>query len=335
MAKSCVISDESINTYGFYLLNSGADLSQYKKNNILLWMHNRAWRGTKDEVLPLGTVENVRFNEKEQRWEGDPVFDMKDDFAAKIAQKWEDGVLKMVSAGIKTIEASSDPKYLKPGQRYETITKWQLREISIVDLGSNDNSLAFYDEDDQLITLSDKPGQEIPLKKLILKTDDNMEIVKLADGSELTVAQVQELADKAKTTEQTITQLTTERDQFKTENDGLKLADVNAKKAEATALVDAAVTDGRIDANGKDSYLKFFESNHEAAKTALNAIPKRKSVKEQLSSETDATELEQLTKLSWDQLDKGNKLETVKTKYYDLYESKFETKFGKKPLKKA
>ncbi|HAQ21116.1 MAG TPA: hypothetical protein DCR40_18065 [Prolixibacteraceae bacterium] len=333
MGRRVLISDETVNSYGFYLLNSGGDMTQYKKNNILLWMHNRPWRGTKDEVLALGTVDNVSFNEKEQRWEGDLNFDMKDEFAAKIAQKWDDGIYKMVSAGIRVIEQSSDAKYIKPGQRYETATKWALKEVSVVDIGSNPNSLALYDEEDNVVNLSENP-QEIPIKKLILKSDDTMEIVKLADGSELTVAQVQELADKAKTAEQTITQLTTERNQLQTENDGFKLADANAKKAEATALVDAAVLDGRIDATGKESYLQFFESNHEAAKTALTAIPKRKPVRDQLKDEGSETELEQLTKLSWDEIDRSGKLETVKTKYYDLYESKFETKFGHKPSKK-
>lgn len=334
MNRRVVISDETVNSYGFYLLNSGGDLSQYKKNNILLWMHNRPWRGTKDEVLALGTVDNVSFNEQEQRWEGDLNFDMKDEFAAKIAQKWDDGIYKMVSAGIRVVEQSDDPKYIKPGQYYSTVTKWILKEVSVVDIGSNPNSLALYDEEDNIVNLSDKPDQEIPLTKLTFKNKEQMEIVKLADGSELTVAQVQELADKAKTQETEITQLTTERDQLKTANEGYKAAEENAKKTEKETLLAEAVTDGRLDAAGKEAFSTLFDANHESAKAALAAIPKRKSVKDQLGDVGgDETEREQLEKLSWDEIDGQGKQGVLKTKYYDLYEQKFEAKFGKKPKK--
>lgn len=333
MGRRVLISDETVNSYGFYLLNSGGDVTQYKKNNILLWMHNRAWRGTKDEVLALGTVDNILFNEKEQRWEGDLNFDMKDEFAAKIAQKWDDGIYKMVSAGIRVVEQSDDAKYVKPGQRYSTVTKWVLKEISVVDIGSNPNSLALYDDEDNIVNLSDKPDQEIPLQKLTFKNNEQMEIVKLADGSELTVAQVQELADKAKTHEQTITQLTTERNQFKSENDGYKLAETNAKKTEKETLLAEAVKDGRLDASGKEAFSTLFDKDHEGAKTALAAIPKRTSVKEKLNEGNEETEREQLEKLSWDEIDKKGKQGILKTKYYDLYEQKFEERFGKKPKK--
>jgi hypothetical protein len=46
-----------------------------------------------------------------------------------------------------------------------------------------------------------------------------------------------------------------------------------------------------------------------------------------------AWELENLTNMTWDQIDKENKLSILKTKYYSLYESKFIERFGKKPLK--
>ena len=332
MGRRVLISDETINSYGFYLLNSGGDMTQFKKNNILLWMHNRPWRGTKDEVLALGTVDNVSFNEKEQHWEGDLNFDMKDEFAAKIAQKWDDGVYKIVSAGIRIIEQSSDVKYIKPGQRYETVTKWALKELSVVDIGSNPNSLALYDDEDKVVTLSDNPDQEIPIKKLSLLNNEEMEIVKLTDGSELTIAQVQELADKAKSQGAIITQLTAERDEFKTENDGFKQAEKDAKKTEAAQLVDAAVLDGRLDAAGKTSFITLFEKDHDGAKTALASIPKRTSVKDKLSEGGNETELAQLTKLSWDEIDGSGKQATLK-KYPELYEQKFEEKFGNKPKK--
>ena len=341
MAKRLVFSDETINSYGFYLVNAGADLSLFKKNPIMLWMHNRPWRGTKDEVLALGTVENISFNETEQRWEGDPVFDMKDPFAAQIAQKWEDGIYRMCSAGIKPVEWSSEPTLLKPGQTRETVTKWILKEISIVDIGSNHNAVQLYNQDDEVIELSDKNPSDLPIPLLLSnQKNSEMEVIKLADGTQLTLAQVEKLHADNATQQQTIQTLTSDRDGYKTKVEAFELAEKNARKTEAENLVDAATKDGRIDAtpgadgkSAKEQWLNFFETNHEGAKLALASIPKRTPVAGTLAEGATLTELEKLTKLSWDELDRGNHLETVKTKYYDLYESKFEEKFGKKPKK--
>jgi hypothetical protein len=343
MAKRLVFSDESINSYGFYLKNDGADLSLFKKNPILLWMHNQAWRGTKDEVLPIGTVKDIKFNEQKQQWEAEPVFDMEDEFAAEIGRKWEAGVLRMCSAGIRPIEYSEDKKLMKKGQTRATVVKWLLREISIADIGSNYNAVALYNKDDQMVRLADN-SENIPVPEIKLhnQNNQNMETIKLADGKELSVEDVQKLHDEDATRRETITTLTAERDGLKTKVDGFEAAQKAELKTEAVNLVDAAVKDGRIDAKpddkgktAKDNWLKFFETDHEGAKVALASIPKRKSIATQISSggEQNDTELADLQKQSWDELDKSGKLVTLKDKYYDEYELKFEEKFGTKPEK--
>jgi hypothetical protein len=230
-------------------------------------------------------------------------------------------------------------KWLKPGQTCETPTKWALREASICDIGSNDNalSLVFYDENDKMINLADA-GSGFPLRK-ISETNDtpkNLNMKKLAlffklsegaDEDQILVA-VQALqekltaADTAKTTAET------------------KLADYEKKageqrKDEAKNLLDAAIKDGRLNADGRKNWEILFEKDHESAKVTLATIPTRKSVKDQLKDGDDksATERETLAKLSWDELDKSGKLRNLKEKYEDLYEEKFEIKFGKKPNK--
>lgn len=344
MAKPFVFSDETINSYGFYLKNDGADISQFKKNPILLWMHKRPgpWLGGKDEVLAIGTVTNIVFNEQKQRWEGEPVFDTEDQFAAEIARKWEKGIYRMVSPGVKVIEWSSDTKYLKKGQTSPTAMKWILKEISIVDIGSNNNAIALYNDDDEVVNLSEGNGGNIPAL-LLTQNSENMELITLADGTKLeSVADVQKLYDTNAANEQKIVTLTAELDGLKQKVDGYEKARKEAIKAEAVNLVDAAVKDGRIDAqpgdkgkSAKDDWLKFFEIDHESAKSALASIPKRKSVTEQLEThgtQTDA-ELADLRKQSWDDLDKSGKLVKLREKYYDVFELKFEEKFGKKPTK--
>ena len=52
MAKRIVISDESVNCYGTWVKTEGADISQYERNPVLLWMH---WRG-----IIIGCIKDVR-----------------------------------------------------------------------------------------------------------------------------------------------------------------------------------------------------------------------------------------------------------------------------------
>ena len=79
--------------------------------------------------------------------------------------------------------------------------------------------------------------------------------------------------------------------------------------------------------------LKLFETDFEAAKKTLLNIPKRPSVKQEIERQESLnnTELAELSAKSWDELDKGGGLETLRDKYPDVYAEKFERKFGKKP----
>jgi hypothetical protein len=93
---------------------------------------------------------------------GTPVFDESDEFAKQIKAKWDAGFLKMVSAGIDIIEASEDVTLMVPGQWRATITKSKLFEVSIVDIGSNDDAIAFYKEGKRLNLASCEDALNIP-----------------------------------------------------------------------------------------------------------------------------------------------------------------------------
>jgi len=334
--KTFVLTDESLNSYGFWLPLSGAVLDQFKKNPIMLWMHNRAWRGTKDEVLPIGYWDNIRIEGKKLL--ADAIFDDQDEFSAAIGEKVENDILRMASCGIRVIETSRDTKWLKPGQTCETPIKWALREASIVDIGSNDNSLAlvFYDENDHIINLRENEAN-MPLKKLSdIVTPNRNDMKKLAQFLKLTedateeqvLAAVQDLQNK-------LTQAETAKTTAETQLADIKKKEGEQKKAEVKELLDAAVKDGRLNAESRGSWEKLFEKDHDAAKDTLSAIPMRKSMKEQIESGDGKNEKERdaLARMSWDELDKGGKLRILKEKYEDLYEEKFEEKFHKKPSK--
>ena len=215
--KQVIISTSSLNSYGSRVLTSGVDLSQYQRNPVLLWMHRRYGR----EDMPIGRIENIRV--EGDKIIGTPVFDESDEFAMKIANKWENDMLRMASAGLTVIELSDDPALLLPGQTRMTISKSKLDEVSIVDIGANDDALAveLYNQDGKRITLGKgEESADIPLIQLKQQvspiTNETMnEQIALALGLPTTaseaevisaIAQLKKRVDEANSLQQSIIQ---------------------------------------------------------------------------------------------------------------------------------
>lgn len=323
MSRRLVISDESINSYGFWVKTDGIDLKQFLRNPILLWMHNRPYGGREDEILPIGKVTDLKV--ENGVLSGLPVFDQNDEFAKKIESKWESGILNMGSAGLHVIEESEDSKWIKPGQRRMSVLKSKLREVSIVDLGSNDNALgvALYSEDGMLLTLSADNVEKCPVKLLSNKNHTNMKLIALALG-------LAESASEAEIEART-KELATENQQLKQEKADRELAEKNARNQEAEMLVETAVKEGRIGAKVKEHFLKLFAVDFESAKLSLESISKPTNVAAEIESRQngDTSDEGRFAKLSWDELDKSNQLITLKEKYPVLYAQKFNEKFKK------
>jgi hypothetical protein len=123
-------------------MTSGIDFSQYKRNPVVLWYHKRPkpFDGkNNNEVLPIG--KGVKLWKDDGKLYADIEFDSEDKFAAMIEGKVDRGFIKMCSPGLDPITVSDDPKFILPGQTRATLIKSRLEEISIVDIGSNDNAL--------------------------------------------------------------------------------------------------------------------------------------------------------------------------------------------------
>lgn len=262
--KRIVISDESINTYGFWVRTDGIDLSPFLKNPVMLWNHNRDNHGTVNAQLPIGIWKDLRIENGVLT--GEPVFDETDEFAVRIKKKYEAGILNACSMGFVPLEWSDALEMLKEGQTVATVTRCRLMEISICDIPSNGNAtVVLYDENSKTINLSDLPNKAIGPKindmpKEIAKKlglDENA-------SPEACVEAIQKKDDRIATLE---AENKTLKEQEKAGND--------AKKAEAVRLLDDAVKTGRIDAKARPQFEKLFELDHEAAKTALAALPER------------------------------------------------------------
>lgn len=230
-----VISTPSLNSYGTRVLTSGIDIEQYKKNPILLYMHRRGER----EDAPIGRVDDVHI--EGDKLVGSLVFDEKDDFGKKVAQKWADGFLRMVSAGLSIIELSDDPAVLLPGQRRMTITKSKLDEVSVVDIGANDDSLALYNAEGGRIALAQGDDLSLPLLQTTPtpNTSQSMnEKIVLALG-----------LSKEATEEQVLGAIAQMKEKSEA-SDKLTLSLV-------TAQVDEAIRQGRISAEARETYLQI------------------------------------------------------------------------------
>lgn len=325
--RTFVLHDETVNTYGFRMLTSGANLEEFRKNPVMLLNHD-------DWGLPIGRWENIRI--EGSKILADAVFDEKDPRAAEVMRKVEGGFIRMASIGAWPPEEKSDAfDLMLPGQTLPTVTKWTVREASIVTIGANHNALAFYDRDSkQAIDLGDR--------KTLLGLMDHSNNQSKNKRKMSVLTGLLNLSDTANETEITtkVQEIIRDRDRIKTERDTLSATvdqlnqeKAASRKAEAVSLTDAAIHDGRLDAKGRDGVLALFDKDFDAAKAMLESIPKRASVAAQLGGAGGGsdTALGDFKAKSWDELDRAGKLLELKDKAPDLYKTKFKERFGVDP----
>lgn len=327
--KRIIISDSSLNEYGFRILTDGVDLKQFKKNPLCLYMHFRPWKGTKDELLPLGHWEDIEVNGDEIS--GIPFFDDKDDFAMSIFNKVEAGHIRMASGGFRKLTWSEDPKYLLAGQTSPTAVKSILKEASICDIGGNNNALALYDDNDDIIKLNDKNfSNHIPLlKNNTMELKDFLKALNLADTATPDTA----LAEVVKMCAENA-QLKTDKANLETEKTTLtaKVVDLTASKetGELEVVLSEAVAAGKITEALKPKFAEMGKSNLANLKEVLEAMPAYKHIKDLVGgNETgNAAKLAEYAKLSWDQLDeKDGALAFLKENDPDAFAAKRKEKF--------
>lgn len=193
-----ICSDETLNSYGFWVLTSGINLERFLKNPVMLWNHSRSY-GSKNDVLPIGYWKDVRI--ENGCLTAEPVFDEKDDFAQQIASKVEQQVVRACSIGIRILTTSCEDNYMKPGQTRETVIACELREISLCDIPANGNAVAvaLYDAQDRLIGLHEVSDTCLPLfinpNKEMKKVN---ELLGLNEGAteEMAVAEITKMRER-------------------------------------------------------------------------------------------------------------------------------------------
>ena len=254
MAKDVIISTGAVNCYGTRVLTEGIDRSQYERNPVLLWMHRRAFDGN---AMPIGRVENLRV--EDGKLIGTPVFDQNDDFAKRIESKWESGFLRMASAALEPIETSADDALVLPGQTRETVTRSKLVEVSIVDIGGNDEALQLCGADGKLLKLA--AGEDVPALPLLkLSYAEPAPEEEPGEGEEINNNQNQTTAMNK---EQLMLLGLPEGASDEQATAALQLMKTRADSAETlqlaavTQCVDQAIADRKILAAQRDHYIKL------------------------------------------------------------------------------
>lgn len=129
--KRVRITNDSLNSYGTRVLTAGMNVEQYQRNPVLLYMHERG--------NVIGYVKDLKVEDGEVT--GELMFDEASELSVRCKKQYEFGSLKMVSAGLNILETSEDPELLVQGQTSPTVTKSKLFEVSLVDIGANDDAI--------------------------------------------------------------------------------------------------------------------------------------------------------------------------------------------------
>lgn len=252
MKHQFIINTENVNSYGYRILTDGIDYAQYMRNPVVLFMHERgvnAYKGS--EVIGRCT----RLYKEGTTLIAEVEFDEQDEFAKKIAGKVERGYIRMASMFAEIKEVSADPHHLLEGQVYETVTACKLVEISIVDIGGNDNALKL-----------SKDGKPFQLKKIVTNTSNNMDIKVIA----LALGMGENTKEEAVLS--ALHSLKTDKEKAEAEVVALKKTIREIHKSEATTLVDKAVQLGLIPEALKESQLKQFEADFNGQKAVLSKL---------------------------------------------------------------
>ncbi len=102
------------------------------------------------------------------------------------------------------------------------------------------------------------------------------------------------------------------------------------RKEAREAFLNQAVSEGRITKDVVPYFLNLMDADEKAVREAIGAMPKKGTarVEDYLSGGT-ASGAAKLADMSWDEIDKAERLAELKNQYPDLYQKKFNEKFGK------
>lgn len=269
-----VVSDESVNRYGWRLLVAGIDTEGFLKNPVCCVQHN-TW------LIPVGKWKNLRVDG--QKLLGTVEFDRNDDDAVKLYWKYKDGYMNAVSLNVVPVEESDDASMLIKGQKYPTLVRSELLEISLVTLPGQKNAVKLSHLDGSeyklhLITKKEMAKEEKTVEQLQKDLDaanklnaENLIAIHKARGvvQDGETASLQTLAlSNYDAVKQMLEARTVAAPPAETRIDA-------ADEAKALALVKLHLDRGAIGADQQKIYEAAAKADYEGARKELEAKPGR------------------------------------------------------------
>lgn len=303
--KRVRITNERLNSYGTRVLTSGMDLSQYERNPVLLYMHQRG------EVI--GYVKDLKVEGDEVT--GELMFDEATELSVRCKKQWEFGSLKMVSAGLDIIELSDDKQYLVEGQTRPTVTRSKLVEVSLVDIGANDDAIVLM-KDGQRLEMGKGGESALPKLNQHINQEEDMDKKEIALLLGLP-ADASDEAIKAKINE--LKTAAAERAELAKENDELKLSRIEA-------AVDGAIAEKKIPADKKTHFVELGKQvGVESLSATFDAITPQVKLSQVLGHQGGVT-----ADKSWQKLSDvpEDKILELRTNDPDEYKRLYKAEYG-------
>lgn len=246
MGKRVRISNESVNCYGTRILTSGIDISQYIRNPVLLYMHERG--------KVIGYVKDIKIEGQDVT--GELVFDEVSELSKQLKKQWEFGSVKMVSANFQILSTSDDKQLLIEGQERPTVTRCKLVEVSVVDIGGNDDAIVLSHEG-ETISLSGQNSIDgvLPLinnKEPIKKKKMELKELAIKLGLKETATE-EEVNSKIVSLSATVNKV----NDLEAQVSALLAEKKNVELAAVTAAVSTAISEKRLPAGMKAHFVEL------------------------------------------------------------------------------
>ncbi len=339
--KKFVLSDDSVNCYGYRLLTAGYQLAEFQKNPIGYYMHDRS-----EGVL-------VRWDNLQVEGDqvtGYPVVNLSNERGEQTVAEITEGFLNAASVGhIVVLEYSMEPEMMLAGQTGPTITKWYNKECSLVDIPGNSNALAnLYDAGDNELDMNALPALLAAGAQLNNESENpniDMKEIKLPITPGLLAALSMEptAAVDAAAVDAAINNLAAQAGQVGVLNDvvaGLKAdkttleAQVATLKAEGvtkevTAILDKGLADKKLTVELKTKLAADYATNPTGLQALVDAMPAHVSVAEKLKAA--GTEL---PATGWKEMFEAGTLADLKVSDPAKYRELFKAEFSREPLEK-
>lgn len=338
--KEFLLTDNTVNVYGFRLLTEGFLLDRYKANPIGYRQHKRE--------------DGIVLRWEDFRIDGDrvyakPVINLSNPLGKQTAEEVENGFLNAASVGgIVVVEHSKDPALMLEGQTGPTITKWYSKEISLVDVPGNPNATAIqlFDASERAINLTDfiqdtlkdlrgntffnhsnKKNNSMSLKNLLIATLALGGLSLADDTSDETLAdkvkdlmgkagQVPELEKKLSDTQQALDKAKSDLQEQKTAQD----------LTQVKSLTDEAIKAGKLTVKLAQELSDKYSDDPAGLKNLIDAMPAYQPVTKQI--EGAQASAKNLADLSWSELDKQGKLSELKQIDFEGFKAKYKEQFG-------